>query len=191
MLEEADLAAYRRGQPRRGSRQLAPRPSPPAPMRLPQSRDRAGSRDRETTVQGPLRIGAPVGIEKELGADVRGSRLAEVEGERLPVGTADQQEPPTGEVPRFGEGDGEGERGRDRGIDRVSAAKQDVPPDPAREGVRADDDPMRGASRWGRRREDGDNEDRNRDSACDPRAAHQGQAPLNRSVPSLRKPTVP
>ena len=69
----------------------------------------------------PVGVVVAVLVQEHLGMGSRGCYLAEVVGVRLAVFRAEQEESAPADVARGGVGDGQGERGGDRGIHRAAA----------------------------------------------------------------------
>ena len=105
----------------------------PEPYRLSASAqpgDGAGHADPEPGIAGFFRIGLAVGPEEYVGCRRGGRRFAIVEGDSsLRRGEMDHHETAAADVPGLGQRHRKREPDRDRGIDGIAAALQDVEAD--------------------------------------------------------------
>ena len=110
--------------------------------------DRARHADGKARIARLERIGLAIGVEEHVLGRRRGRGLAIVDRNRLiAIGAMDQHEAAAADVAGARQGDGERKADRNRRIDGVAAALQDVEPDPRRRRLLGHDHAVRGDDR--------------------------------------------
>ena len=134
-----------RGRDQVGERELARAVFAPGEL---EAGDGPRHADREARIARLERIGLAVGVEEHVLGRRRGRGLAVVDRDRLiAIGAMDQHEAAAADIAGARQGDGERKADRDRRIDGVAAALQDVEPDPRRRRLLGHDHAMPGDDR--------------------------------------------